>query len=217
MTTNIFENWAARWEQTISAVQKVVKTESWRLQINPPVTLSEIKTVEDSLGFKLPESFKEVLCNFSANVDFYWFLREFSFPPPLDFISHGICSWAVDDLVSLEEDRLQWLSLSTGDDSPYEIIKDKMCFLTVGNGDKLAIDLKKNSDGQVVYLACHFDDEQGHGYLLGENFIDFIDRWTQIGCIGPEIWETIEFINGPTGYINPAGEKAIEWRKLLGI
>jgi len=56
--------------------------------------------------------------------------------------------------------------------------------MNVGDGDRIAIHLSENAHGKVIYLACHFDDEAGHGYLLGENFSDFIDRRLESDALG---------------------------------
>jgi hypothetical protein len=218
MNEVIFKQWVDRWNKTINAVEKVsFSPDDYRFELQTTASLSKVKEVENQLGFKIPESLREVLCNFSASIDFFWFLRNFSFPRPLDFITHGICSWDINQLINLEIDRKSWLNFSTEDNKSYEIIRDKFCFLNVGNGDRIAIDLSENSDGKVIYLACHFEDEPGHGYFLGENFIDFIDRWTQIGCVGSEIWQIMEFTNSPTSYINLDSEISVKWREFLRL
>ena len=33
-----------------------------------------------------------------------------------------------------------------------------------------------------------------HGQILGENFIDFMNKWTQLGCVGTEDWQFEPFL-----------------------
>lgn len=88
--------------------------------------------------------------------------------------------------------------------------------MEVGNGDFIAFDLKEYPQkAPIVYLS--HDDGEGHGYVLGEDFIDFMDRWTNIGCPGLEDRQILPFVDSPTSGINPDGKNAMEWKKLIGL
>ena len=63
-------------------------------------------------------------------------------------------------------------------------------FLEVGNGDCVAIDLR---DGRVKYLS--HDDPDDTGRVLGRNFHHFMDQWSILGCLGPEIWMLEPFLD----------------------
>ncbi len=69
---------------------------------------------------------------------------------------------------------------------PYNVVwHGKLAFHDVPSGDQLAFDLNEPSN-PVVYLS--HDDGEGHGYRLGNDFIDFVERWSMVGCTGPEDW-----------------------------
>lgn len=92
---------------------------------------------------------------------------------------------------------------------------NKLGLMEVGNGDYIAFDLSVPNDPPVVYLS--HDDGEGHGYILGKNFIDFMNRWTRIGCVGCEDWQLLPFIEGAESGILPDCENAIKWREYLGV
>ena len=63
----------------------------------------------------------------------------------------------------------------------------------MGNGDFIAFDLlDEKEDKRVVYLS--HDGGEGHGVILGRNFIDFMDRLITIGACGPEDFSAYAFL-----------------------
>lgn len=213
----IFDQWQDRWLASIKACERIGGKTNL-LTVKPPASLSEVETVEQRLGFQLPDSFRKVLCDFSSGVNFYWFLPEgFNFPEPFQGIFRGNCSWDLKSLENLEQNRKTWISICFPNPSnPYDAVwHNKLEFLEVGNGDILGIDLSTGSDGPVVY-ASH-DGSDGHGYLLGETFIDFIDRWSRLGCPGSEDWQMLPFLSDSKSYLDPDCHNAQEWRKLFGL
>ena len=99
-------------------------------------------------------------------------------------------------------------------DSYDAVWHDVLGFHEVANGDLLAFDLTIPSH-PVVYLS--HDDGDGHGYQLGANFADFIDRLTRLGCIGSEDWQMMPFLASPTSLLGPDCENARLWRDIFGL
>jgi hypothetical protein len=66
-------------------------------------------------------------------------------------------------------------------------------------------------------LPTGHDDGSGHGCVLGVDLIDFLRRWTPLGCPGPEDWQRLPFTSGGTSMLEPDGEIAGRWRKMLGL
>jgi hypothetical protein len=97
-------------------------------------------------------------------------------------------------------------------DDPYDRVwHGKYPLLRVPNGDLVAVD----ADGQVVYLS--HDDGEGHGYVLGQDVFDFLERWTALGCPGPEDWQWLPFTSGSDQGLDPEGENGRSWRAWFGI
>jgi len=53
--------------------------------------------------------------------------------------------------------------------------------------------------------------------VLGADLIDFLRRWTPLGCPGPEDWQWLPFTSKGTTMLDPDGEAARAWRETLGL
>lgn len=213
----VWNNWQPRWEAALIACQRH-GGDARSLEIAPPATESDVLVVEQELGYQLPLSFRTVLTSFAQRVSFAWFLPDrFKLPPPLRGIFAGQCHWDLSQLLVFEHDRRNWVTqVFPNPDDPYDRVwHHKLAFMHIPNGDYLTIDLLNGVDGPVIY-ASH-DDGEGHGYTLGANFIDFIDRWTQLGCPGGEDWQILPFVENSTSFINHQSENARAWQGIFGI
>ena len=161
--------------------------EARRLNIAPPASNEEVIRVENVLGLTLPLSFRRVLTDFSASIDLSWFLpQEIELPIEFRGIFRGQCSWDLSRLIDIDKGRKGWVEncFSNENDDYDRVWHNKLAFLEVGNGDCLAFDLDYSPDSPIVYLS--HDVGEGHGYRLGDNFVDFIDKWSLLGCPGAE-------------------------------
>ncbi|NMO95328.1 SMI1/KNR4 family protein [Paenibacillus lemnae] len=188
------------------------------IEIGAPATEDEIKSVEHQLGTTLPESFKQVLLNFSGDFSFRWFFpEEFELPYKYREIFSGIPYWSLHLLSDVEEGRRGCVEqiFPNPEDEYDKVWHNKLAFMEVGNGDYLAFDLSEDRDFPIVYLS--HNDGEGHGYIIGNNFIDFLNNWSRIGFVGPEDSQWLPFVESAQSGINPEGVSAIEFRGLLGI
>jgi hypothetical protein len=119
-------------------------------------------------------------------------------------------------LVRFEEGRQGWVKTCFPDtDNAYDAVwHDKLVFLEVDNGDAIALDLKF-SGAPVVYLS--HDGSHMHGYRLGDSFVDFMERWSLLGCPGADDWQMEPFISSQTSGLEPYGEKAKQWCEWFGL
>ena len=218
-------SWKARIEDLETVCQRVGAGDrdlgargSARFEIGPPARLGDIEAVEAELGVELPMSFRKVLLAFSGRMLVSWQLpRDRKPPKPLHQIFSGECSWDLERLTSMQAEYREMLYTAFDDpeDEYGAVWHDKLPFLDVGNGDYLAIDVASAEDETVVYLS--HDDDDGHGYRLGETFADFVDRLTRLGCVGPEAWQYMPFMDGPNSYLLPDCENGKVWREWLGF
>jgi cell wall assembly regulator SMI1 len=214
----MWNNWITRWEKTIEAI-KLIGGDSNGILVGKPATEQQVINIEEKLGYRLPESFRDVLLNFAGSVDFGWELNDcVDLPEEFREIFAGECIWDVNNLIDIEESREDWVRecFPNPDDEYDRVWHNKLAFMSVGNGDEIAIDLEKYPDYTPVVYLSH-DGGEGHGYILGQDFKDFIDRWTLIGCPGSEDWQMLPFIDTPTSGINPNCENALEWKRLIGL
>jgi cell wall assembly regulator SMI1 len=187
------------------------------LVLEPPATRRQIADVESALGMELPSAFREVLLTLSSHTEFRWFARDRQFARPFHQNFSGDLHWALDLMVQFETRRRRWCAaVFPNPADPYDVVwHDKLAFYEVGNGDLLAFDLAAETCGQVVYLS--HDDGEGHGYVLAQDFRDLLARWLPIACAGGEDWQWLPFVHGPTSGLEPDGEPAKAWRRVLGI
>jgi hypothetical protein len=85
-------------------------------------------------------------------------------------------------------EQARWLAANVFVEATPEerLWQDKLPYHGIGNGDFIAIDLAPNAPRSVVYLSHEL--AFSHGYVLGAEFIDFVDCWSSIGCPDDDIW-----------------------------
>lgn len=214
--TLTWDKWSARWDAALRACRNL-NGDSRELVIRGPAGARRIVEAQRYLEVPLPEEFRRVLTEFSAEVCLRWFFpRDFRMPEPFQEIFSGECSWSLDRLLEMEDNRKEWVRCCfPNPKDPYDRVwHEKLAFLEVGNGDLLALDNAK-SPAPVVYLSHEGDDF--NGVELGANFIDFIERSTLLGCVGPECWQVSSFLTATASYLDPYGPNATRWRGVFGL
>ncbi|HDR7760532.1 MULTISPECIES: SMI1/KNR4 family protein [Bacillus cereus group] len=201
------QNWINNWNETFHQIEKI-KGDIESFVVEKSATEEEIKLTEQQLGYPLPISFKEVLVKFSKQVELRWsFPDELSIPAEFDDIFAGELCWNLDSIEDLAEVAD---SLKDVGDNYGENLRQKLAFYTVPNGDYLALDLNSNNeDAAVVY----WDHEEDSVTYVADNFIEFIEKFTDLHLIGAEIWQWETFIDSKG--INTDSEIAQKWKKLF--
>ncbi|MEK4581592.1 SMI1/KNR4 family protein [Bacillus sp. FSL R12-0074] len=201
------QNWINNWNETFHQIEKI-KGDIESFVVEKSATEEEIKLTEQQLGYPLPISFKEVLVKFSKQVELRWFFPdELSIPAEFDDIFAGELCWNLDSIEDLTEVAD---SLKDVGDNYGENLRQKLAFYTVPNGDYLALDLNSNNeDAAVVY----WDHEEDSVTYVADNFIEFIEKFTDLHLIGAEIWQWETFIDSKG--INTDSEIAQKWKKLF--
>ena len=87
----------------------------------------------------------------------------------------------------------------------------KFAFQSIANGDYLAL---SDATGAVYYLSP--DARELHGVELAPSLVDFLDRWSQIGFVGPESALLLPFLGEKTG-LDASGVAARAWRGALKL
>ncbi len=212
-----YSNWVERWKSAQAACVRL-GGEARELLIMPPASPGAVAQVEEQLGRVLPLSFRTVLLEFASRVEMRWYLPDdIELPAELRDIFCGDCSWNLDQVVEI--DRWRQESADVGftnlDDPQDRFWHDSLALAHVPNGDYLVFDLTIAPDPPVIYLSGEGSDS--HGQRLGDNFIDFMERWSLLGCPGSEDWQMMPFLNDPTSGLDPHGENARLWRQWFGL
>jgi hypothetical protein len=170
---------------------------------------------EREIGRSVPRSLKAVLLGFSGEVEFFWFLPERTRPPSLlSGVFCGECLWSVADLPRINQEAT-WLAENcfTEADPDHRLWANKFPFQSIGYGDFLAIDTTEADPQPIVYLSHELG--WGHGYRLGPSFVEFIERWTRLGCPSDDIFPL--FVPDRAGDLDVSSEWAIQWCKWFGL
>jgi hypothetical protein len=186
------------------------------LVVEDPATDEEVASVEAKVGTAFPREFRDALTGMSGRLLFSWRLpREVRLPAGLEEIFAGQLEWGLDLIPQLEDRKRPWVTESfSNPDDPYDRVwHDKLAFQAVPNGDYLALDLSQEGWGRVVCLS--HDDGEGHGYVLGRDFLDFLNRWVPLGCPGPEDWQWLPFTKSKDSGIDPECVNAKRWLSFL--
>jgi hypothetical protein len=202
---------AVEWQAALAACGRLGGN-CLDLKVAGPASAAKVKAVEQKLGCRLPESFRRVLLAFSAKVQMRWFLRNRELR-----VASGELSWDLDRLPEIHKRYLSWIDSMADDDDEdnpraAKRWRTQLGFLVVPNGDVLTIDLEE-SDGAAIY----FDHEMGlrqRRIVLAPSFLEFVNRSTELCCVGPEIWQYRLFLKGRSG-LDPNSRNAIMLRKWL--
>ena len=212
-----WDSWQPMWEAATAACTKM-GGDVRPVEIQPPATEAEVMEVERALERRLPAAFRTVLTTFSKKVSFCWYLPDDTRPPePLNGIFSGGCEWDLARLALYEKRRQSWASscCPNPDDAHDRVWYDKLPFLPVPNGDFLAVDLATGDRSPVVYLS--HEDGEGHGFELGADFVDFVNKWSRIGCPGAEDWQWLPFTSDARSLLDPDCANARQWREWFGM
>lgn len=212
--TDRYVLWRNACEAAVRA-GRALGAEPVSLSIAPPATDAEVVVVERALGVSLPASLRRVLTEFSSAFELRWFLPDGA-DVPFEGIFSGQMTWGLSKLVEIEENRRDWVrNVFPNVDDPYDRVwHDKLAIHDVGNGDLVALDLRQQGT-PLVYVS--HDDGAGHGYLLGRDFEDALDRWLPLGCVGAEDWQWMPFVTSKDSGLDPEGANAKRWRHWFGI
>ncbi|WCN36477.1 SMI1/KNR4 family protein [Aneurinibacillus uraniidurans] len=178
------------------------------LSVDSPATLEEINDIEYKLGFSLPEDFKDLLLNFSKAVYFRWSLPdEVNVPDEFSEIFSGELGWNLEWIEDLTSSSIEMENEEYG-----QGLKNKLQFFYVGNGDILAFDMSSDGNKKSVVYWSHEEDEV---VLVADSFLSFIEKLTDLYCVGAEIWQYEPFMN--SNGLNPTNEASIRWKSWLKL
>jgi len=218
--------WRARWDALRRACEYRKATGRWaegagkppRFEISPPATQREVAAIEKKLGCAIPSSFRKVLLEYSAKVCIEWALPDgTTMPEPFRQIWSGECRWDLATLPALQATHRDWIANCFKDlaNEYHRVWHAKFPVLEVGNGDMLGIDTNIPDEQPVVFLS--HEDGSEHGYWLGRDFEDYVDRLSLLGCVGSEDWQLAQFLSGPRSLLETDAANARRWREWFGL
>ena len=174
--------------------------------------------VEATLRCPIPSSFRRGLLEYAGEICIEWQLRDkTTMPDAFRQIWAGECRWSLASLPTLMDGYRKWLEVFTDPTDKYDgPWQNTFPVLEVGNGDMLGIDLSVAGQQPVVYLS-HEGDDSLHGFWLGCDFEDYVDRLSLLGCVGSEDWQLLPFVSGSKSLFETDGASAKQWRQWFGL
>lgn len=214
-----FSNWTNRlklFAKQINTMNGVVQN----FYIGEKAEEEEVQRGEAEMGFRIPEGFRTVLKEYAKSIDVFWRFDESietKLPEPFkNKVSSGWCHWDLNELIEINRSKNELVQYCFIDlDVPgSDKLLNTLAFLAVGNGDYLLIDMNKPGE-PVIYLSHEMD--KMHGCKLGNSFVDFVEKWTLIGCVGPEDWQFEPFIKAKCVGIEADSPTAMRFREFAGF
>lgn len=214
------ENWN-NWINRINWIIGIAKRRGWdysELEIKEPISESAFEILENELGLVYPTDFKEVLTKYSSGLLFNWQIEGEETEGEFAEIFCGAGRGYLWDFETLRDDykNIQgWIKecFPNPEDEYDKVWHNKIPFLDVPNGDVIAFADKTEKGNPVIYLSHEGDDF--HGQILGDNFVDFIDKWTQLGCVGTEDWQFEPFYSYEKKELLIDDSKLMAWIEWL--
>jgi hypothetical protein len=159
-----------------------------------------VARVEADLGLTFPACLREVFVEYTSGLFFSWHLDTVPAGvfPRASSVSGG-CELGLGWIGELQG---RWAGRAG---------TDLLHVIPIANGDVIALNMRGHGAGPApVEYRNHETGERVH---LADDFIDFMNRWTAIGSVGPEIW-VLEPLLGKRG-LNPDGAAARKIRRWL--
>ncbi len=217
MNQDIWNNWL----NNFTWILNVAKRRHWDyepLGILPTIPATDVTALEVELGIQFPPDFKEVLVHFAGGVTLQWHMGEDN-PGGIyrEIFSGGGRGylWDFDRLKDLYDYYLGWMDavFAQQQKEADPTWLKKIPFINVLNGDMIAFGEATDEGHPVVYLSHEQSDL--HGYPLGKNFVDFMNRWSNIGCIGTEDWQLEPFYDFRKKELKLDGREVGKWKEWL--
>ena len=226
-----WQNLMASWQATLRAIERlggatsleaarqvgIEHSDVWGLHLEPPASQEEIARVERAVSSKLPAELTDIFLNHASRIEFRWQLpTDMDCPDPLDQIFSGGFSLSLNAIPEINDAYKLMAEVFDNPTPTFDLMwKDKLAIMEGMIGDFYAFDVQSEVGPEVIYLS--HEDGLGHGHVLGADFSDFLKRWTAIGCPGPEDWQWAPFTSGPRSLLEPSGETARQWRKIIAL
>ena len=199
-STKPYHAWAEHWCDILAACWDQ-NGEISPLEMAPPASESDLAEIEAHLKHSIPSQLRHMFTTFSRHIQFGWDwphpwdLADLHFPRVHGGMRLGLSlqtlpglQGCLPDIDALSPQERAWIENDYPD--VLSLAAQAFPFLEVGNGDCLVIDLR---DHRVKYLS--HDDPDETGSVLGRDFHHFMEQWSALGCLGPEVWMLEPFLD----------------------
>lgn len=187
--------------------------------LEPPANETEVLALEKQVKMRLPAEIRNFFLKFSKNCEFNAFLPDdLKLPKELCGIFSACFIISLDEVKRAEESRESWQRecFSNEADEYDRVWHHKLGIMTVGNGDVIALDIALDKDNPPVVYLSH-DDGEGHGYILGKTFNQYLENLLLVGGCGNEDWQMLPFCPNKESGIDPECQNAKMYREIIKL
>ncbi len=186
--------------------------------IESALTKQQMSVLSRNMQMELPTEFRTVLSRYCGKLDFMWTcfdVDQSQLPGALNGMDIGgnMPIWDAGNLVEYSQaarnhDNSPWLAFR-------ESLRDRLPFMADGSGNIFAFDMRAGKENCPIVFLSHDNDSDVHDKELAANFVDFIVRWSFLGCPGDTYYSMRPFLNKRFGRLDCNGRTATRWRRWL--
>ncbi len=212
------------WIKNLKWIHEIAKKRGWDyddIVIKEPLYEKQVEELETKLNIKYPTDFKKILTEYSSGIHFSWQMRGEKANGEYRGVFCGGGDgylWNFESLEELYKDYISWVEncFPNIEDEYDKIWHNKIPFLHVPNGDFIVFDVVEPMEtSPIIYLSHEGDDF--HGSCLANSFIEFITKWTNIGCVGTEDWQLEVFYDVDNKTLKGEGLIIDHWKQWLEV
>jgi len=202
---NEYENLLKKWDHILNKLERN-NGKVQPIEFGEKATIKEIQEKEKELGYKLPPSYKSIIKNYAKSLSFYYsFSEDTMIPTEFSEIFSGEINWDFSELQNLDElaEDLE----EDGEDYGKNL-RGKLEFSHAGNGDIYAFDmLAEGEEKPVIY----WDHEEDTVTYIADSFIDYLEKITELSCVGSEKLQIDYFLN--ENGLDTSSSNALRWKE----
>jgi SMI1 / KNR4 family (SUKH-1) len=212
--------WVSRAHAFTIGIRSVPAVTVRSTAVSTGATDSDLRRVEHTVGAALPATLQALFVHGSAALDCAYVFepdgnaleRLTSVLPEETRIFGGARFGPVSDLGDYARALRAWATDTWVSDTPEQRVmwESAFPFLSLDNGDFLALDTRAHVDDPSVVYLCHDDDS----FALAPNLWGFLSVWERLCYIGPEHWLLRPFMD-EKGHLDADSTRAAQLRQLL--
>lgn len=200
-----YEVLLTKWNHILNKVEKN-NGKVYPIEIGEKATPQEIEAKEKEIGYQLPPSYKAVIQDLGKSLSFYYsFSDDTMIPDEFREIFSGEIQWDIghlQNLDSLADDLIE-------DGVDYGVnLRGKLEFSHSGNGDIYAFDMSTEGEEKPVIYWNHEEDTITP---IANSFIEYLNKITELKCVGSEMWQFEPFLNEEG--LETENASAIRWKQ----
>ncbi|MBS8265619.1 SMI1/KNR4 family protein [Mesobacillus boroniphilus] len=202
---NDYDFLISKWNHILNKVENN-NGKVYPIEIGEKANPQEIRVKEKEIGYQLPPSYKAVLQDLGKSLSFYYsFSDDTMIPDEFREIFSGEIQWDIDLLQSL--DSLADDLIEDGVDYGKNL-RGKLEFSHSGNGDIYAFDMSAEGEEKPV---IYWDHEEDTITCIADSFTDYLNKITELNCVGSEKWQFEHFLNERG--LETESSSAIRWKQ----